>query len=34
MTLQEIAGWMKKAKVYIDFGFHPGREKMPREAVC
>lgn len=33
MTLQEIAGWMKKAKVYIDFGFHPGREKMPREAV-
>jgi len=33
MTLDEIADWMKKAKVYIDFGFHPGREKMPREAV-
>ncbi|KFC18712.1 hypothetical protein [Chryseobacterium sp. FH1] len=32
MTLQEIADWMARAKVYIDFGFHPGREKMPREA--
>lgn len=33
MTLEEIVKWMMKAKVYIDFGFHPGREKMPREAV-
>ena len=33
MTLDEIVIWMKKAKIYIDFGFHPGREKMPREAV-
>lgn len=33
MTLDEIVMWMKKAKIYIDFGFHPGREKMPREAV-
>ncbi len=32
MTLDEVADCMKSAKVYIDFGHHPGREKMPREA--
>ena len=32
MTLQEVADCMKKSKVYIDFGPHPGKEKMPREA--
>lgn len=32
MTLSEIADCMKKAKVYVDFGYHPGKEKMPREA--
>lgn len=32
MTLDEVADCMKEAKVYIDFGHHPGREKMPREA--
>jgi len=32
MTLIEIAECMKKAKVYVDFGYHPGKEKMPREA--
>lgn len=32
MTLLEIAECMKKAKVYVDFGYHPGKEKMPREA--
>lgn len=32
MTLKEVADCMKRAKVYIDFGFHPGKEKMPREA--
>lgn len=32
MTLFEIAECMKKAKVYVDFGYHPGKEKMPREA--
>lgn len=24
---------MRKAKVYIDFGFHPGKDRIPREAV-
>ena len=23
----------KKTKIYIDFGYHPGKDKMPREAV-
>lgn len=32
MTLSEIADCMRKAKVYVDFGYHPGKEKMPREA--
>lgn len=32
MTLDEVANCMKSAKVYVDFGHHPGREKMPREA--
>lgn len=32
MTLEEVAECMKRAKVYIDFGYHPGKEKMPREA--
>lgn len=33
MTYKEIANLMGKAKVYIDFGNHPGRDKIPREAV-
>lgn len=32
MTLKEVADCMKRAMVYIDFGYHPGKEKMPREA--
>ncbi|PVV60316.1 hypothetical protein [Chryseobacterium sp. HMWF035] len=32
MTLDEVADCMISAKVYVDFGHHPGREKMPREA--
>ena len=23
----------KKTKIYMDFGYHPGKDKMPREAV-
>ncbi|RZM22737.1 MAG: hypothetical protein EOO88_28490, partial [Pedobacter sp.] len=33
MTPQEVAGWMNKSKLYIDFGYHPGQERMPREAI-
>jgi len=32
MSPAEVAAWMARAKVYIDFGYHPGKERMPREA--
>jgi len=32
MTPAEVAQWMNRAKLYIDFGYHPGKERMPREA--
>lgn len=33
MTPAEIVEILKRAKVYIDFGFFPGPERIPREAV-
>lgn len=32
-TSQQVAKMMRKAKLYIDFGSHPGKDRMPREAV-
>jgi len=32
MTQQQVADWMNRAKLYVDFGYHPGKERMPREA--
>jgi hypothetical protein len=32
MSNEEVFSIMKKAKVYVDFGYHPGKERMPREA--
>jgi hypothetical protein len=32
MTQQQVADWMSQAKLYVDFGYHPGKERMPREA--
>lgn len=32
MTPAEVAYKMNKAKLYVDFGYHPGKERMPREA--
>lgn len=29
----EVIEMLKSAKAYIDFGHHPGRDRMPREAV-
>ncbi len=29
----QVEDCMKRAKVYIDFGPHPGKDRMPREAV-
>ena len=33
MSREEVIETMWRAKVYIDFGDHPGKERMPREAV-
>lgn len=35
MTREEVFNLLSKAKVYIDFGNHPGKERIPREAaIC
>lgn len=33
MTASEIKATMDRGKIYIDFGFFPGPERIPREAV-
>ncbi len=33
MTREEVIKTLQKAKVYIDFGNHPGKDRMPREAA-
>lgn len=33
MSNAEVIGYMRKAKVYIDFGNHPGKDRLPREAA-
>jgi hypothetical protein len=33
MTREEVIGLLKRAKVYIDFGNHPGKDRIPREAA-
>jgi hypothetical protein len=33
MSRQEVIKTLKKAKVYIDFGNHPGKDRLPREAA-
>ncbi|MBQ6296275.1 MAG: hypothetical protein IJK81_01020 [Selenomonadaceae bacterium] len=32
MTVEQVKEFLTKAKVYIDFGNFPGRERLPREA--
>lgn len=34
MSRQEICALLRRAKVYIDFGGHPGKDRIPREAVA
>ena len=35
MSFQEVADLMSKSRVYIDFGNHPGKDRIPREAaIC
>ena len=31
--MNEIIEILSRSKIYIDFGYHPGKDKMPREAV-
>lgn len=33
MSNEEIINLMKRSKVYIDFGNHPGKDRLPREAA-
>jgi len=33
MTAEQVSNLMRQAKLYIDFGNHPGRDRMPREAA-
>lgn len=33
MTLQQVGELMKTSKLYVDFGSHPGKDRMPREAA-
>ena len=33
MSPKEVRMWTNKAKVYIDFGNHPGKDRFPREAA-
>ncbi|TCW60160.1 hypothetical protein [Treponema sp. J25] len=33
MTREEVADLLSRAKVYIDFGNHPGKDRIPREAA-
>ena len=30
---KDILSIFKKTKIYMDFGYHPGKDRMPREAV-
>lgn len=34
MTRQEVVETLSKAKLYIDFGHHPGKDRLPREAAA
>lgn len=33
MTKNQVIDTLKKSKVYIDFGYHPGKDRFPREAA-
>lgn len=33
MTPAQVQALLAKAKVYIDFGYHPGKDRIPREAA-
>lgn len=34
MTRSELVNVMRVAKVYVDFGYHPGKDRLPRECAA
>ena len=34
MNRDEVGELLRRSKVYIDFGFHPGKDRIPREAAA
>lgn len=34
MTRTEVVSLLRNAKVYVDFGHHPGKDRLPREAAA
>lgn len=34
MTREELISLMQKAKLYVDFGYHPGKDRLPRECAA
>lgn len=33
MSREELVRTLRKAKIYIDFGYHPGKDRLPRECA-
>lgn len=33
MNRNQVLALMRRSKVYVDFGFHPGKDRLPREAA-
>lgn len=33
MSREQLIDVLKKAKVYVDFGYHPGKDRLPRECA-
>jgi hypothetical protein len=33
MSRDQVIDTLKKSKIYIDFGYHPGKDRFPREAA-
>jgi signal peptidase I len=33
MTREQVVDTLRRSKVYIDFGYHPGKDRFPREAA-
>jgi hypothetical protein len=33
MTIAQMTNMYSQAKLYVDFGYHPGKDRIPREAV-